>query len=299
MVIKPLIVILASQAQVDELLVSHLDEEFHLVVAEDIQGVLNVADDKKRVELILVYNETLAEDCRVLRDNDILRDIPLLAIGRHGSEVLQNSVIQAGAVDYIDLGNLTMPVLEARIRSHYELKHNGDLLTEVARIDSRTRVPNRYYFEEAIDKEWRRCCREFTSLSLIMIDIDAFTAFNEQYGAGVGDNCLKRIASIINNNCLRAADLVARYDSDEFVALLPGAEFNNAMRVAENICRAVAAANLIHEFSDCADKVTVSVGLATIDPTQDQSYQLLVTEVEEILGNAQTQGGNCALGVEL
>lgn len=299
MVGKPQIVILAPQAQCDEILSGDLDDDFHLVTTASLQEVLKVADEKKRVELIVVYTESLAEDCSALRSEDALRDVPVVAVGRYGSEKVQNASIHAGAIDYVDLGNLTMPVFDARIRCHYDLKHRSDMLTEVARIDSRTAVPNRYYFEEAIDVEWRRCCREFTSLSLIMIDIDAFAKFNEHYGAGVGDNCLKRVAAVIENNCLRAADLVARYDSDEFVAILPGTEFENAMRVAENICRAVAAVNLIHEYSDSADRITVSAGLATIDPTQDQDVKILIAEVEEMLGNAQAKGGNCAQGVAL
>jgi diguanylate cyclase (GGDEF)-like protein len=132
-----------------------------------------------------------------------------------------------------------------------------------------------------------------------MVDIDAFSSFNDHYGAGVGDNCLKRITSAIENNCLRAADIVARYDNDEFVALLPCTEFENALRVAENICRAVSSLNLIHEYSDCADVVTVSVGIATIDPTQDQGYKALIHEVKEVLHMAQHKGGNQAQGVEL
>ena len=99
---------------------------------------------------------------------------------------------------------------------------------------------------------------------MIMIDVDAFTTFNEHYGIGVGDNCLKRIAGVIENNCLRAGDVVSRFMADQFVAILPGTEFENAMRVAENICRAVASLNLINEYSDCADTVTVSVGIGAV-----------------------------------
>ncbi|MCR8923327.1 diguanylate cyclase [Dasania sp. GY-MA-18] len=276
-----------------------LEDEFHLLNAETMDELLALVGERKRVEMLLVYTESLAADCAQLRANEQLRGLPILAVGRYGSEQMQDEAITAGAIDYIDVGNVSATVLEARVRSLYELKARGDQLAEIARLDALTAVPNRYYFEEAIDVEWRRCCREFNALTLIMIDVDGFTAFNEHYGAGVGDNCLKRIAKVVENNCLRAADVVARFDSDEFVVLLPGTEFENAMRVGENICRAVAALDLIHEYSDCSDIVTVSIGVASIDPSQDQDYKLLVNEAEEMLHSAQQHGGNQALGVAL
>ncbi|WP_339670271.1 diguanylate cyclase [Dasania marina] len=299
MINRPLIVILAPAAQAEALMTDKLEDEFNLLNAENMDELQRLAADRKRIEMLVVYTDTLAEDCAQLRAMDALRELPILAVGRYGSEQMQDQSIAAGAIDYIDLGHATATVFEARVHSLYALKARTDQLTEIARLDALTAVPNRYYFEEAIDIEWRRCCREFNALALIMIDVDAFTAFNHHYGAGVGDNCLKRIAKVIENNCLRAADVVARFDSDEFVVLLPGTEFENALRVAENICKAVAALDLIHEYSDCSDIVTVSVGVASIDPTQDQDYKLLVTEVEEVLHRAQQQGGNQAQGVAL
>lgn len=299
MIDRPTVVVLASRARFDELITDNLDDEFQLLSAETVAELQRVAEDKRRIDMVMVYTEALVDDCATLRSLDALKELPVIAIGRYGADKIQDDAIHAGAIDYIDVGHLTEVVFESRIRGHYELKSRCDQLTEIARMDALTGVPNRNFFDETIDVEWRRCCREFNALSIIMIDIDAFGAFNDNYGAGVGDNCLKRIAKVIQNNCLRAADVVARFDGDEFVAILPGTEFENAMRVAENICRAVASLDLIHEFSDCSDTVTVSVGLATVDPTQDQDYTTLIHEVEDVLHNAQQLGGNQAQGVEL
>ena len=134
---------------------------------------------------------------------------------------------------------------------------------------------------------------------MILIDIDDFAAFNDQYGAGSGDQVLKRVAQVIENNCLRAADLVARFDGDEFVALLPGIELENALKVAVNICRAVAALGIEHSGSGEGGILTVSVGVATVEPTQDQSQALLMEEVAEMLNSAQQMGGNQAQGIDL
>lgn len=270
-----------------------------MVNVETVEELLELASNAKPIDLLMVYTESLLADCKEVKDRDALSGLPLLALAKFGAEELQAQVINAGALDYLDLGNSVDTVVEARVRNYLQLSRISHQLAEIARVDPLTNIYNRYYFDEAIDTEWRRCCREFNALSMIMIDIDAFTTFNEHYGVGVGDNCLKRIATVIENNCLRAADVVSRYDSDEFVVLLPGTEFENAMRVAENICRAVSSLHLIHEYSDCAETVTVSVGIGTVDPTQDQEHKVFVQEVEEILHRAQQQGGNQAQGVEL
>ena len=255
--------------------------------------------DEQRIDLLLVYTDSLADDCKALRKDRDLIGVPILCIGREGCGQGQNQAMRAGATDYIDLANLTIPVFESKIQRHYDLKYRGDLLAEIAKIDPLTGVPNRAYFDETIDIEWRRCCREFAALSLLIIDIDTFGAFNEHYGAGVGDNCLKRVATSVNGHCLRATDRMGRYDDDAFAVILPGTEFEGAIRFAENVCKEVASIDLSQEVSDGESQVTVSVGVATIDPKQNQDLSMLMSEVEEMLNNAQHQGGNCVQSVEL
>lgn len=298
MLLQPNIALFADKP-VDDILNSKIDDEFELLLVENMAELIGLYEQHRNIELLIVYTDNLSLDCADIRAQSSLAELPVLALGRYISENIQADTLAAGAIDCLDIGHIPALVLEARIRNLYELCRRGTALAEASKLDTRTSLPNRQFFEEISELEWRRCCREFTPLSLLLIDIDAFTAFNQHYGMGVGDNCLKRIAKVLALNCLRAADRVARYEGDEFIILLPGTEYENAFRLAENICRAVSALHLVHEYSDVADQITVSIGVATIDPTQDQSFSILLSEAEDNLQRAQSHGGNQAEGSEL
>jgi diguanylate cyclase (GGDEF)-like protein len=92
---------------------------------------------------------------------------------------------------------------------------------------------------------------------------------------------------------------VARYDGDAFVALLPGIELENALKVAENICRAVVALDIENTGAGEGIMLTVSAGVATVEPTQEQDPGQLMDEAEEMLNSAQQMGGNQAQGIGL
>src|SRR6185295_5145559 len=101
------------------------------------------------------------------------------------------------------------------------LKRQSDELRRIACVDVLTGVANRRRFDEALDREWDRTCRLGDPLSLLMIDVDHFKAFNDHYGHPAGDACLRSVAQALVSVSLRPADLVARYGGEEFVVLLP------------------------------------------------------------------------------
>ncbi len=169
--------------------------------------------------------------------------------------------LDAGAVDFITKP-IHPPVVRARVSAHLKLKKQADELRDLVKRDPLTGIANRRALEEQARLEWRRALRKRQPMAVLMVDIDHFKAFNDQYGHLEGDSCLRRVAQAIAASVARAGDLVARFGGEEFVALLPDSSNHQAVIVAEKIRAAVRELAIPHALSPTSDRVTVSVGVA-------------------------------------
>ncbi|TSK04451.1 MAG: diguanylate cyclase [Geobacter sp.] len=158
--------------------------------------------------------------------------------------------------------------------------------------DALTNLGNRRHFEVMLDQEWARAMRTEMPISLILLDIDFFKNFNDNYGHQAGDNCLKAVAGAIGAHARRSADTAARYGGEEFVLLLPGLVLEEAAAVAEDCRRAVEALNTTHGDSEAAEVVTVSAGVASIVPQREANRLDLVEAADKALYRAKTKGRN-------
>ncbi|MET3133764.1 diguanylate cyclase (GGDEF)-like protein [Oxalobacteraceae bacterium GrIS 1.11] len=130
--------------------------------------------------------------------------------------------------------------------------------------DGLTGIANRRHFDIAIEKELRRAKRTHGALSLLMIDIDYFKAYNDHYGHQQGDGCLIRVAATLAALLQRPADLVARYGGEEFAVILPDTDAAQAWEMAEALRAAASALRIPHLQAGGADPhITVSIGIAT------------------------------------
>jgi diguanylate cyclase (GGDEF)-like protein len=120
-----------------------------------------------------------------------------------------------------------------------------------------------------------------------MIDIDKFKAVNDQYGHHAGDVCLKEIAQIIRD-CVRNVDTVGRWGGEEFIVLLPQTNKENAMPPASRILTTIAK----HKFSSYPDRITVSIGLASIPAPSIDSVEILLSAADHAMYEAKVRGGN-------
>lgn len=148
-----------------------------------------------------------------------------------------------------------------------ELRRVNRMLADLASKDPLTGVPNRRAFDDRMEAEWRRACREGQRLALLVVDIDYFKAFNDLYGHMEGDQCLRRVATVLKQNARRGGDFVARIGGEEFALLLPNADAEIASRTAERIRAEVEVLALSHEGSPI-ERVTVSVGVAARDASR-------------------------------
>ena len=137
--------------------------------------------------------------------------------------------------------------------------------------DGLTGLANRRRFDERLREEWGRAYRERTSLSLLMIDIDHFKAFNDSYGHPAGDECLHTIAGILADEAHRSTDLAARYGGEEFAMLLPNTDAEGCARIGERIRRALREAAIAHARNLPSGIVTASLGGAVCRPGVERS----------------------------
>lgn len=168
----------------------------------------------------------------------------------------------------------------------------GDALKQMVHVDELTGIANRRLFEQALEAEWRRAEREGATLAIVTADIDHFKAFNDYYGHPAGDRCLIRVAKSMAGSVLRAGDVAARVGGEEFAFLLPGTPIEAAAVVAERIRKNVSDLHLPHAASPVAGKVTVSLGVAAVQPNPGLSSQDLLHASDVALYSAKRRGRN-------
>jgi len=161
---------------------------------------------------------------------------------------------------------------------------------ELARIDPLTGLANRRRFDRALEEEWSRARRLGYPLALLMIDIDAFKAYNDALGHQAGDACLRRVAAAVAAWARRPGDLAARYGGEELVLLLPGTGPAEAVNVAEEVRRQVRALHIEHPGSPVAPWVTVSVGCAAAVPAPGEAAEDLLGGADAALYRAKRAG---------
>jgi diguanylate cyclase (GGDEF)-like protein len=155
-----------------------------------------------------------------------------------------------------------------------------------------TALANRRRFDEALQREWERAIHNQSPISLLMIDIDFFKAYNDRYGHPMGDECLRRVASAIAQTVTRPTDLSARYGGEEFACILSDTDMKGAVAVAQRILGAIRSLNLPHLLSTVADHVTVSIGVGTSTPADGQPYAQLIEAADRSLYRAKQNGRN-------
>ncbi|UNC90810.1 GGDEF domain-containing protein [Candidatus Contubernalis alkaliaceticus] len=174
-----------------------------------------------------------------------------------------------------------------------ELKNAFKKLDELSHIDSLTGLYNRRHFNEVYAKEWNSTIRNKTKLSLIMVDIDYFKKYNDNYGHLQGDECLKAVAEVIKSAVRRPRDLVARFGGEEFVVLLPETDINGATFIGKYILALVRKMNIEHVASPWQKIVTVSLGIATKSPEENLTKEEFINNSDKALYLAKDSGRNC------
>jgi diguanylate cyclase (GGDEF)-like protein len=198
----------------------------------------------------------------------------------------------------LDIQKTTTEMLEVKVGERTqeleialtELSSANKALKEISTVDGLTNVKNRRYFDTQLEIEFRRCIRSGNKISLMMIDIDHFKKFNDEYGHLAGDECLRLVAGTIQSSLQRAGDLVARYGGEEFVVLLPNSDMESAIQMAEKIRQTVYSTRITVNKQETG--VAVSVGVSCCHCETEHPIENLIKKADDALYRAKREGKN-------
>ncbi|MDH5720062.1 MAG: diguanylate cyclase [Spirochaetia bacterium] len=231
------------------------------------------------------------EVCRQLKKESDFKNIPVIFISAMDSEIDEAKGLQLGAIDYITKP-VSPAIVMARVKNHLELKTYRDLLEKESLLDGLTGIPNRRNFDLFLENEMKRCKRDEKPVALLLIDIDFFKFYNDNYGHLAGDDCLKLVAKTLASSTNRTGDLVARYGGEEFACILPATDLEAAIILAEKMRMAVNNLKIPHNFSEAAQHLTISMGAAFVYPKENASSEFLINKADDMLYKAKNKGRN-------
>ena len=277
-------------------LVKLLKADYRLLTATSAAKALELARRKPGPDLILLDILMPDQDgyatCRELKEDEATHAIPIIFFTALDQAEDEAKGLQLGAADYI-----TKPfnpaIVRARVYNQVSLKLKTDLLEQIALQDGLTGIPNRRYFDRKLAQEWKRQSRHQQPLSLLMIDIDHFKPYNDNYGHGAGDDCLRRVAQALHQIPTRSADLVARYGGEEFVVLLPDTDAAGAQEIAEKMRAAIHRLAIVHAYSSVSDHLSISLGGSTHQPQPQKpthDAEALKQAADQALYQAKEEG---------
>jgi diguanylate cyclase (GGDEF)-like protein len=168
----------------------------------------------------------------------------------------------------------------------------GGFIAELAQRDALTGTRNRRVFDEHLQQLWQQGIDTGRPMAILLIDIDHFKAYNDHYGHQAGDQTLCRVAHAVQKLIYRPNDILTRYGGEEFAVILYDVNDTEARGTADRICRTVAELNIDHRASRTAARVTISVGVAAIQPTTDRTPRGALQLADQALYEAKVRGRN-------
>lgn len=175
-----------------------------------------------------------------------------------------------------------------------QLEQKNRELERLSYVDELTRLANRRYFNQFLQTEWQQQVGDVPPLSLILCDVDYFKFYNHAHGRLAGDECLQRIAHTIRDCVQHRANVVARYGGEEFAVILPQTNANTAVDIAEDIRVSIKALAISYDNPHIgglpAQGLTLSLGVASITPSGENSPEVLIAAADEALYQSKRKG---------
>jgi diguanylate cyclase (GGDEF)-like protein len=287
-------------------LTSLFAKAFNIEIAQDgkvaLQSIM-----LKDIDLVLsVVNTPIIsgqELCTFVKNSQLTAHIPVMFLADNPSPEEEEECLAMGAVDYIN--KKTRPsILVSRVTNLMTMVAQQKRLAQVSCTDGLTGLANRMQLDIMLNKEWYAAVRGSHSVAALIIDIDHFKLFNDEFGHLEGDSCLKIIASIIASSKRRERDFAARYGGEEFVLLLPFTDLNGAKQVAKELIQNVQNRSIQSAKQASHSVVTISVGISAFSPTHTKNAVVspldLIDKADINLFKAKQAGRNqySAIGLE-
>lgn len=264
---------------------SLFSDSFNIEIAQDGKTALQ-SIVLKDIDLVLsVVNTPIIsgqELCTFVKNNKLTAHIPIMFLANHASADEEDECLAMGAVDYIDK-SIRPSILVSRVNNMMSMVAQHKRLAQVSCTDGLTGLANRMQLDTMLNKEWYAAVRGSHSVAALIIDIDNFKLFNDEFGHLEGDKCLKTVAAIIASSKRRERDFAARYGGEEFVLLLPFTDLNGAKMVAQYLIESVQRKGIPAAKEAAYPFVTISVGIAAFSPTHKDS---VVTNPIDLINKA-------------
>ncbi|UER67593.1 diguanylate cyclase [Borrelia sp. BU AG58] len=276
-----------------DLLIDILQDEYEIRVAVNgFDALKQVKFDSPDLILLDVLLPDISgyEVCKRLKGDPETRDIPVIFISSRDSTDAQLEGFNVGGVDYI-LKPFNSRIIDARIKTHLELKRLRDHFKNLARIDGLTQIPNRRFFTDKFAKAWMKALEHKDRVIVGMLDIDYFKKYNDNYGHTNGDECLKLIAKSLNKIAIRYKIWVARYGGEEFILFSVNKSLEEMINIVNLIIEDIRNLEIVHEYNSVSGFVTVSIGLAEQIPC-DTNFTNIIKLADDKLYEAKISGRN-------
>lgn len=287
----------------------NLDQIFNSVLSDDLDNVdLKVIDNNTTTDKLLYHRGTnlslessLTYTVEIPDEYDSfnwsLTATPSTQYINHRQSRIPELVFILGlALSFILTAYLRILLNATRIverlvkKKTLELKLANEQLTILNRTDALTEIFNRRYLNMMLEQEWSRAIRNKSILSFILIDIDFFKLYNDNYGHVKGDGCLRKVAQALASTISRPADICARYGGEEFAIILP--ETRKAKIVAERCRNAILELAIEHKYSLIANVITISIGVCSMLPKRDSNPNEIINVADQALYQAKVAGKN-------
>ncbi|MCT7461201.1 diguanylate cyclase [Aliarcobacter cryaerophilus] len=292
---KPTILVVDDMTTTLLLIHDLLKDTYEVKIAKSGTKALEILNAPNDIDLILLDVEMPDingyEVCKILKNNDQTKNIPVIFVTARNSEEDEEYGLNLGAIDYITKP-FNKTITKLRLKNYLEMKIKNDLLEKISMYDALTNIRNRRFFDETFETTFLEAKRDKFSLAIMMIDIDFFKPYNDNYGHGQGDETLRKVAKALEKTIKRPSDFVARYGGEEFVILLKDINKDGVEAVANNLLNAVRELKITHEFSKIENYVTISIGASFYNSNSDITKLELLLKADETLYNVKNSGRN-------
>lgn len=292
---KPTILVVDDMTTALLLLHDLLKDTYEVKIAKSGTKALEILESPNDIDLILLDIEMPDingyDVCKRIKNNETIKNIPIIFITGRTSQEDEEYGLNLGAIDYITKP-FNKAIVKLRIKNYLDLKIKNDMLEKLSMYDGLTNIRNRRFFDETFEKTFNEIKRDKKSLAVLMIDIDFFKPYNDNYGHGQGDETLRKVAKALEKTIKRASDFVARYGGEEFVILLKDINKDGVEAVANNLLNAVRELKITHEFSKIENYVTVSIGASFYNSSSDITKLELLLKADEALYSVKNSGRN-------
>lgn len=294
-------ILIIDDSKLDLMAITHILESDYTVYFEDdakrgIDSAKSLQPDIILLDVVMP-NMTGFDVIEILKDTTETEDIPVIFLTSRGEVQDIELGFMLGAADYI-AKPFSAPVVKLRVDSLLKSIRQANEIRELSIDDQLTGIYNRDYFADLLLQEWQRSAAHGHPISLLVLDIDNFRLFNNNYGYPAGDEALRVIAGTLKERAYRAADFVGRWGGEEFIMLLSATNLTGAVVVAEDICREIEA-TIFNVDKDLWVKTTVSIGVHSVTAKEHDDYTLenFIADTDAALYEAKKRGRNRIVAV--